>query len=172
MSVIDRAKSHFESLGTQSISVPEWKDDDGKSTVIYWNPITLAEKNKLLKTTGNLNDVSLLADILIMKSLDKDGKKMFSFEDKFSLMHKTDPDVLATIANKMVQAISPDEVKKKLKSNPELKNLLIVADRLKITLSHLLKMEVWEYNYWMGYLMLEQEEQESQARIAQHGKYK
>ena len=112
MSVIDRAKSHFESLGTQSISVPEWKDDDGKPTVIYWNPITLFEKNKLLKTTGNLNDVSLLADILIMKSLDKDGKKMFSFEDKFSLMHKTDPDVLATIANKMVQAISPDEVKK------------------------------------------------------------
>ena len=36
----------------------------------------------------------------------------YSFEDKFLLMHKTDPDVLATIANKMVQAISPDEVKK------------------------------------------------------------
>ena len=49
MSVIDRAKSHFESLGTQSIEVPEWKDDDGKPTVIYWNPITLAEKNRLLK---------------------------------------------------------------------------------------------------------------------------
>ena len=44
MSVIDRAKSHFESLGTQSMEVPEWKDDDGNPTVIYWNPITLAEK--------------------------------------------------------------------------------------------------------------------------------
>ena len=112
MKLIDRAKSHFESLGLQSIEVPEWKDDDGKPTKIFWNPITLAEKNRLLKTTGNLNDVSLLADILIMKALDKDGKKMFSLEDKIPLMHKTDPDVLATIANKMVQAISPDEVKK------------------------------------------------------------
>ena len=71
MSVIDRAKSHFESLGLQSIEVPEWKDDDGKPTKIFCNPITLAEKNKLLKTTGNLNDVSLLADILIMKALEK-----------------------------------------------------------------------------------------------------
>jgi|TARA_R100001163_G_C5020164_1_gene163194 hypothetical protein len=33
-------------------------------------------------------------------------------------------------------------------------------------------MEVWEYNHWLGYFMLEHEEQESQARIAQHGKYK
>ena len=112
MSVIDRAKSHFESLGTQSIEVPEWKDDDGKPTVIYWNPITLAEKNRLLKKSDSLNDVSLLADILIMKALDKDGKKMFSLEDKISLMHKTDADVLATIANKMVAAISQLEVKK------------------------------------------------------------
>ena len=112
MSVIDRAKSHFESLGTQSIEVPEWKDDDGKPTVIYWNPITLAEKNRLLKKSDSLNDVSLLADILIMKALDKDGKKMFSLEDKIPLMHKTEADVLATIANKMVAAISPLEVKK------------------------------------------------------------
>ena len=47
MSVIDRAKSHFENLGTQSIEVPEWKDDDDKATVLYWSPITLSEKNKL-----------------------------------------------------------------------------------------------------------------------------
>ena len=54
----------------------------------------------------------MLAAILIMKALDKDGKKMFSLEDKIPLMHKTDADVLATIANKMVAAISPLEVKK------------------------------------------------------------
>ena len=112
MSVIDRAKSHFESLGTQSIEVPEWKDDDGKPTVIYWNPITLAEKNRLLKKSDSLNDVSLLADILIMKALDKDGKKMFSLEDKIALMHKVDSDVLAKVATKIIQNISPDEVKK------------------------------------------------------------
>ena len=29
------------------------------------------------------------------------------------------------------------------------------ADRLKITLSDLLKMEVWEYNHWLSYFMIE-----------------
>ena len=39
MSVIDNAKTHFENLGVQSIEVPEWKDEHGKPTIIYWNPI-------------------------------------------------------------------------------------------------------------------------------------
>ena len=112
MNVIDRAKSHFESLGTQSIEVPEWKDDDGKPTIIYWNPITLSEKNKLFKKSDNLSDVSILADILIMKALDKDGNKVFTLEDKIALMHKVDSDVLSRLATAMVQAISVDEVKK------------------------------------------------------------
>ena len=113
MSVIDRAKSHFENLGTQSLEVPEWKDDDGKPTVLYWNPITLSEKNKILKKTDTLNDVSLLADVLIMKALDKDGNKVFKVEDKLALMHKTDPDVLTRVATIMVQAPSVDGLKKK-----------------------------------------------------------
>ena len=75
MSIIDRAKSHFESIGVQSIEVPEWKDEDGKASVIYWNPINLYEKNKLFKKSDNLSDVSTLADIVVMKALDKDGTK-------------------------------------------------------------------------------------------------
>ena len=112
MKVIDRAKSHFESLGVQSIEIPEWKDDDGKPTIVFWNPITLSEKNKLFKKSDSLNDVGILADILVMKALDKDGKKMFSLEDKLALMHKVDSDVLSRIATAMVQAIQPEEVKK------------------------------------------------------------
>ena len=68
MSVIDIAKSHFESLGVQSIEVPEWKDEHGNPTVLYWNPINLSEKNTLFKKSDNLNDVSILADIVVMKS--------------------------------------------------------------------------------------------------------
>ena len=112
MKVIDRAKSHFESLGVQSIEIPEWKDDDGNATIVFWNPITLSEKNKLFKKSDNLNDVGILADILVMKALDKDGKKMFSLEDKLALMHKVDSDVLSRIATAMVHAIQPEEVKK------------------------------------------------------------
>ena len=112
MSILDRAKSHFENIGVQSIEVPEWKDEDGKPTVIFWNPINLFEKNKLFKKSDNMSDVSILADILIMKSLDKDGNKLFTLEDKIALMHKVDSDVLSRVATEMVKAITPEEVKK------------------------------------------------------------
>ena len=111
MKLIDRAKSHFESLGIQSIEIAEWKDEAGNPSVIYWNPITLSEKNKLFKKSDNLNDVSILADILVMKGLDKDGNKLFTLEDKIGLMHKVDSDVLSRIATQMVRSITPEEVK-------------------------------------------------------------
>ena len=90
MKLIERAKSHFESLGVQSMEISEWKDEDNNPSVIYWNPITLSEKNKLFKKSDNLNDVGILADIIVMKAIDKDGNKLFTLEDKIALMHKTD----------------------------------------------------------------------------------
>ena len=115
MSVIGIAKTHFESLGVQSIEVPEWKDENGNATILYWNPINLSEKNTLFKKSDNLNDVSILADIVVMKSLDKDGKKVFKAEDKLALMYKVDSDVLSRISSAMVKAITPDQVKKNSK---------------------------------------------------------
>ena len=112
MSILDSAKSHFENIGVQSIEVPEWKDEDGKPTVLFWNPINLYEKNKLFKKSDNMTDVSILADIVVMKSLDKDGKKIFKLEDKMDLLTKVDSDVLSRIATAMIQVVSPDEVKK------------------------------------------------------------
>jgi len=112
MSVLDHARSHFENIGVQSIEVPEWKDEHGKPSIIYWNPINLHEKNILFKKSGNMSEVSILADILVMKALDKDGNKIFKPEDKLVLMHKVDSDVLSKVATSMVQAIHPEEVKK------------------------------------------------------------
>ena len=113
MKVIDRAKNHFENLGVQSIEVEEWSDENNNPTIIYWDPITLAEKKKLFQKSDNLNDVAILADIVVMKAKDKDCKKMFSLEDKLALMHKVDSDVLSKVAVAMVQTPQPDELKKK-----------------------------------------------------------
>lgn len=112
MSIIDSAKSHFESLGVQSIEVPEWKDENGNPSIIYWNPINLYEKNIIFKKSENMSDVNVLADILVMKALDKDGNKIFKPEDKLSLMYKVDSDVLSRVATAMVKIITPEEVKK------------------------------------------------------------
>ena len=40
-------------------------------------------------------------------------KKLFSLEDKLTLMHKVDSEIVAKVATAMVQSITPDEVKKK-----------------------------------------------------------
>ncbi len=92
--------------------MPEWKDENGNPSIIYWNPITLSEKNKLFKKSDNMLDAGILADILVMKALDKDGNKLFKAEDKLILMHKVDSDILSRVATSMVQAINPEEVKK------------------------------------------------------------
>ena len=113
MKLIDRAKSHFESLGVQHIKVEEWKDEDNNPSVIYWNPITLSEKNKLFKKSDNLNDVGILADIIIMKAIDQDGKKLFTLEDKFALRKKADSNVIATIANRILADTQYEEAEKK-----------------------------------------------------------
>jgi hypothetical protein len=113
MSVIDIAKSHFDNIGVQSMEVAEWKDENGKPVILYWNPITLLEKNRLLKKSDTLNDIAILADVLVMKALDKDGKKVFKLEDKQTLMNSADPNILQRIAQKMVEVPSIDELKKK-----------------------------------------------------------
>ena len=113
MSVIDIAKSHFDNIGVQSMEVSEWKDESGKAVTLYWNPITLLEKNRLLKKSDTLNDIAILADVLVMKALDKDGKKVFKLEDKQTLMNSADPNILQRIAQKMVEVPSIDELKKK-----------------------------------------------------------
>tara|TARA_R100000664_G_scaffold30978_1_gene44104 strand:+ start:301 stop:432 length:132 start_codon:yes stop_codon:yes gene_type:complete len=43
--------------------------------------------------------------------------------------------------------------------------MLVVADRLKITLKQVLEMPETEYNTWLGYLMLEQEEYNRNRKI-------
>ena len=110
MSLIDKLKDDFQSLGVQSMDI---EHKDGSVTKVYWNPITLSEKKKLFDKSTNLNDVSLLADIVVMKAIDKDGKKLLSLEDKLSLMHSVNSETIANVATAMVQTLNPEDVKKK-----------------------------------------------------------
>ena len=48
----------------------------------------------------------------VLHLFNKDGKKLFTLEDKIGLMHKVDSDVLSRIATSMVQIVPPQEVKK------------------------------------------------------------
>ena len=117
MSVIDRVKTHFETLKTITIEVEEWKDENGNPSVFYSEPLTLEEKNVIFKKSNNFQDLTVLVDLLIMKLMVKNDKgemkKAFEPEDKFSLRKKADSNVIATIANKILADTNYEDAEKK-----------------------------------------------------------
>ena len=117
MAVIDRVKTHFETLKTITIEVEEWKDEHGNASVFYSEPLTLEEKNVIFKKSNNFQDLTVLVDLLIMKLMVKNDKgemkKAFEPEDKFSLRKKADSNVIATIANRILADTQYENAEKK-----------------------------------------------------------
>ena len=117
MSVIDRVKSHFETLKTITIEVEQWKDEHGNTSVFYSEPLTLEEKNIIFKKSNNFQDLTILVDLLIMKLQIKNDKgeltKAFIPEDKFALRRNADSNIIATIANQILADTSFEEAEKK-----------------------------------------------------------
>jgi hypothetical protein len=117
MSVIDRVKTHFETLKTLTIEVEEWKDENGNPSVFYSEPLTLEEKNILFKKSNNFQDLTVLVDLLIMKLQVKNEKgdivKAFNPEDKFALRKKADSNIISEIANKILLDTNYEDAEKK-----------------------------------------------------------
>ena len=117
MSVIDRVKSHYESLQTIKIEVEEWKDEHGKASIFYSEPLTLDEKNIIFKKSSNFQDLNVLVDLLIMKLKVKNDKgelvKAFQPEDKFALRKKADSNVIAIVSNKILSDTNYEDAEKK-----------------------------------------------------------
>ena len=117
MSIIDRVKSHFETLKTIIIEVEEWKDEHGNASIFYSEPLTLEEKNIIFKKSNNFQDLTILVDLLIMKLQVKNDKgemiKAFDVNDKFALRKKADSNIIATIANQILADTSFEEAEKK-----------------------------------------------------------
>ena len=117
MSVIDRVKTHFETLKTITIEVEEWKDEHGNASIFYSEPLTLEQKNIIFKQSNNFQDLNVLVDLLVMKLLVKDDKgemkKAFQPEDKFTLRKKADSNVIAIVANKILLDTNYEDAEKK-----------------------------------------------------------
>ncbi len=102
MGVLDNAKAHFDKLETRLIEVPEWE------TVIYCTPFTMAEKKSLWKFAKG-DDFEFMVRTLILKSLDKDGQKLFDISDKINLMNGVSPDVITRVVGDLSTAQSIEE---------------------------------------------------------------
>jgi len=106
VSILDKAIAHFDALGTKKIKIPEWDSN------IYTTPFTLGEKRALLKFS-NGNDAEFMARTLILKAMDKDGKKVFGLDDKPTLMGHAHSSVIERIVGEIAETPSPKEIEEK-----------------------------------------------------------
>ena len=111
MNIIDRVKAHFESQGVKKIEVSEW-GEEGKPLIIYAQPMTLAETRNLFKGAKN-DDLGVMVDVIVLKSKDSEGNKIFKLDDKQVLLNNADPSVIARVSKDILSSTSFDEAEKK-----------------------------------------------------------
>jgi hypothetical protein len=105
---VDLLKNKF---GVSQLYKHDIKQNDEIILTVYWHPLTIAERESIVKKSGsdNLNDYALL--MMIEKALDKDGNKLFQDGDKPSLRREIQSSVLEEIQIAMVNAGADKEVK-------------------------------------------------------------
>ena len=104
--ILEKAKEHFKAIDRKIIDVPEW------GITVYSQPLTLADKRKLSRNTSP-DDPTLFANVLIQKAEDKEGKKLYSLEDKQTLMRSVDPEVVARVAQDILSVVPVEDWLKK-----------------------------------------------------------
>ena len=109
MSILDRAKAHFDTQETKVIEVPEWSDESGNPTILYSEPFTLADRKSLAKFAKD-DDMEFIVRLVIMKCLTEDGKKVFDLSDKPVLMNQVDPAVITRIANQIAESQTTEDM--------------------------------------------------------------
>lgn len=86
----------------RTIDVPEWGEGD-VPLLIYSSDITAGDIDKLQRKHKDfLNNMTIagMVDLIIIKAEDADGNRMFSLEDKFTLMAEP-VNLIADIAGKL-----------------------------------------------------------------------
>ncbi len=78
---------------------------------VYWHPLTIAEREAIQKKTGTDDNADYALQMMIEKSLDKEGARLFQDGDKASLRREIEASILEQIQLAMLQAGTDKEVK-------------------------------------------------------------
>ena len=98
-------RGHFDLLETKIIEVPEWGLTGDRA--IYCKPFNMLEKAKIFKGASQ-TDLIVLIDVIIEKSLTKNGDKMFTPVDVLKFKTKADTNVIADVATKIMGTANQD----------------------------------------------------------------
>ena len=121
MEAIELLKNKF---GVSQKYVYELKEGDVTVLEIYWNPLTIAEREMIVSKSGDggTNDDFAL-NLMITKALDKDGKRLFQDGHKASLRREVNAGTLQDIQLAMLNSGAEyklEEAKADLKSKKRL----------------------------------------------------
>ena len=104
--ILEAAIQHFKDQGRKRIEVSEW------DAVIFAAPLTLSDREKLLKSNRGSIGMSAFVDAIILKAEDEDGGKLFTLEHKQMFMKGCDGDVVARVAGVILGSVTAGEAEK------------------------------------------------------------
>ena len=91
--VLDKAKSHFAEIvnkGMESLDVPEW----GTTYIGKTGGLNFASQAKVIELQQAGKTAEALVEMLLMRALDENGKRMFKTAEKIVIMNKVDRKML------------------------------------------------------------------------------
>ena len=117
MEAIELLKNKF---GVSQRYMFELKDGEDTILEIYWNPLTIAERESIIAKSGDTASGDEFAlNLMITKALDKDGKRLFQDGHKASLRREVNAGALQDIQLAMLNSGAEyklEEAKADLKS--------------------------------------------------------
>ena len=105
---VDLLKNKF---GVSQLYKHDVIKDDEVIFSVYWNPLTIAERESIQKKTGTDDTSDYALQMMIEKALDKDGKRIFQDGDKASLRREVEASILEQIQLAMISSGVDKEVK-------------------------------------------------------------
>ena len=103
---VDLLKNKF---GISQLYKHDVKENGEIILTIYWHPLTIAEREAIQKKSSqDINDYAL--QMMIEKSLDVDGKRIFQDGDKASLRREVNVTILEEIQLAMINSGADKEV--------------------------------------------------------------
>ena len=117
MEAIELLKNKF---GVSQKYVYELKDGEETVLEIYWNPLTIAERESIVAKSGDsASSEDFALNLMITKALDKEGNRLFQDGHKASLRREVNAGTLQDIQLAMLNSGAEyklEEAKANLKS--------------------------------------------------------
>ena len=106
---VDLLRNKF---GVSQLYKHDVKKDDEIILSVYWNPLTIAERESIQKKTNSEDANDFALQLMIEKAKDENGARLFQDGDKASLRREVEASILQEIQLAMINAGTDKEVEK------------------------------------------------------------